>query len=105
MFFPRSASTPSRSAMRNLLTLARAYLAIRASGKFDGPHYAGQLRRVGYRRFFPLVHYLWSGERKGREPFAGFSPTFYLALHEELIGRDISPLHHSLGRGAKPDSE
>src|SRR5712692_3941966 len=53
--------------MRNLSYLAKAYVAIRASGTFDGRHYIKQLKRVGFRRFLPLIHYLWSGERKGRE--------------------------------------
>src|SRR5262249_25412469 len=80
--------------VRNVAYLARAYLTIRRSGKFDCAHYGGQLPHVGHRGLVPLVHYLWSGERKGREPFPGFSPRSYRLLNEELIDSEISPLHH-----------
>lgn len=93
---------PAGHEMRNVAYLARAYLAIRRSGRFDSAHYIGQLGRIGHRRFVPLIHYLWSGERKGREPFPGFKPKLYRMFNEELIDGGVSPLHHFVLRQGRP---
>ena len=75
---------------------------MKASGRFDPDYYVSQLRRIGFRRHLPLVHYLWSGERKGRRPFPDFSPLVYLTQHEEIIDANVSPLYHFITAQGRP---
>jgi hypothetical protein len=89
--------------LAHLLNFIRAYLVIRRSSLFDSGHYLGQIRRLRFKHSIPLAHYLWSGERKGLEPFPGFKPWRYALLDESLVRSGDSPLlHYILHRERAP---
>jgi lipopolysaccharide biosynthesis protein len=75
------------------------YWQIRASGRFDAAHYLAQIKKRSLKHYFPLTHYLVSGERKGLEPAAGFAPLLYLGQNEELVDLQSNLFAHFLRAG------
>jgi lipopolysaccharide biosynthesis protein len=73
--------------------VVRDYHLIRRSGLFDKTHYLEQIPYPHLKhRFFALIHYLWSGERRGYEPFPGFDPVEHWLAIEHLARPRESPL-------------
>ena len=72
------------------------YFQIRASGRFDTQHYLAQIKRRRLKHYWPLVHYLVSGERKGLEPAADFAPLLYLGDNEHLVDLHANLFAHFL---------
>ncbi|WP_425098357.1 glycosyltransferase [Tropicibacter sp. S64] len=71
---------------------------IRASGLFDPAWYRQTYADVARSGQDPLTHYLRSGWTEGRNPSAYFDGPAYLAANPDLLGRQVSPLEHYLGK-------
>jgi lipopolysaccharide biosynthesis protein len=72
------------------------YWQIRLSGRFDAAHYLAQIKRRQLKHYFPLTHYVVSGERKGLEPTLGFAPLLYLGQNEDLVDLPSNLFAHFL---------
>lgn len=72
------------------------YFQIRVSGRFDSEHYLAQIKRRRLKHYWPLLHYIVSGERKGLEPAANFAPLLYLGRNEHLIDLHANLFAHFL---------
>jgi lipopolysaccharide biosynthesis protein len=80
------------------------YLQIRLSGRFDSAHYLAQIKRRSLKHYFPLLHYVISGERKGLEPAANFAPLLYLGQNEHLVDLNANLFAHFLKSGDEQGS-
>jgi lipopolysaccharide biosynthesis protein len=69
---------------------------IRRSGRFDSAHYLAQIKQRRLKHYFPLTHYVVSGERKGLEPAPGFAPLLYLGQNEHLVDLQSNLFAHFL---------
>jgi hypothetical protein len=54
----------------------------------------------------PLIHYIRSGCREGRDPSPAFSTRYYLERYPDVLGSGLNPLfhfvRHGLGEGRRP---
>lgn len=80
------------------------YFQIRLSGRFDCEHYLSQIKRRSLKHYFPLIHYVVSGERKGLEPAVDFAPLLYLGQNEHLVDLKANLFAHFLKRGKDGDN-
>ena len=86
----------------------RSYRTIRRSGRFDANYYLLRYPDVATARRHPILHYIQSGAREGRDPSASFSTRAYLAEHSELERSGPNPFAHFLRSGtgdATPELE
>ena len=66
---------------------------------FDSDFYLAMYRDVRKSGIDPVVHYLQSGWREGRDPSPTFKTADYLSAHPELRDSGICPLVHYIGTG------
>ncbi len=76
----------------------RDWWTIRRHGAFEAAHYRAQLARPGLKHRLALLHYLWTGERKGLMPSPGFDPRLYRLAFDDVAAGG-SALADSLRRG------
>jgi lipopolysaccharide biosynthesis protein len=85
--------------LRRIGSMIADYWQIRLSGCFDAAHYLAQIKQRQLKHYFPLTHYVVSGERKGLEPTVGFAPLLYLGQNEHLVDLQSNLFAHFLRRG------
>ena len=73
------------------------YLRLRSH--FDAPYYLAQNPDVQASGVDPLLHYIQTGWREGRDPTASFSTKFYLQSHPDVRAQDVNPFWHYLRFG------
>ncbi len=83
----------------------RSYRTIRRSGRFDSTYYLLRYPEVATGRRHPILDYVESGAREGRDPSASFSTRAYLASHSDLEQSGTNPFAHFLRSGAAPELE
>ena len=66
---------------------------------FDAEFYRGQFPGAGLGDTDPLLHYLDSGWREGRDPAPWFSTSAYLAAYGDVREAGMNPLVHYLRYG------
>ncbi len=93
------------STRRGLITFARhprlwlnAYAAT-ASGLFDARYYSGRYADVSSSSMAPLMHFVLTGSREGRDPHPLFDAAGYLEANSDVAGGE--PLFHYLRHGAR----
>jgi len=74
--------------------------AVVASGLFDEAYYVGCHPDVATSRMSPLVHYLTTGGREGRNPHPLFDSVYYLRRNPDVASAGLNPLVHYLNSGA-----
>ncbi|NOX81012.1 MAG: glycosyltransferase [Deltaproteobacteria bacterium] len=78
----------------------RDYLLVRRSGLVDRDFYRQGDPAVNRPQVDPLVHYLGTGWRQGKNPNPFFDSAFYLAQNRRLIPAGMNPLVHYLRFGS-----
>ena len=74
------------------------YMTIKRSRLFDPRYYLlkyGDIRRADVD---PLVHFIHTGWKEGRNPSAIFDTKKYLAKHPALVDKNINPLIHFINQ-------
>lgn len=72
---------------------------ISQSGLFDAAWYLEKNKDLQSTAVDPLVHYLRSGAREGRDPHPLFDSDWYLATNQDVAASDVNPLVHYLRSG------
>ncbi len=67
--------------------------------EFDRAFYISQNPDVAAAGLDPVLHYLQSGWREGRNPNKDFSTLFYLALNPDVASSGINPFQHYIQSG------
>lgn len=67
--------------------------------EFDRAYYIAQYPDVASAGIDPVLHYLQSGWREGRNPNKDFSTRFYLASNPDVASSGINPFQHYLQSG------
>ena len=75
------------------------YRVIKRSGLFDDDYYLTTSPDLKKWALFPLVHYLRTGWREGRNPNPFFDPLFYLRKYPEVAESNVEPLGHYIREG------
>jgi hypothetical protein len=73
---------------------------IKRSGLFDADWYLSKYTNVAVSGRDPLIHYLWRGARKGRDPNPLFDTSWYLQQYPEAVKSGLNPLLHFIRKGA-----
>jgi hypothetical protein len=84
---------PSRLRIHRLAT------RIIAAGLYDSGWYVAHNPDVALSGQNPLVHWITTGWKEGRNPHPGFDTSWYLAQYPEVAASGMNPLEHYLIRG------
>ena len=84
---------PSRLRIHRLAT------RIIAAGLYDSGWYVAHNPDVALSGQNPLVHWITTGWKEGRNPHPGFDTSWYLAQNPEVAALGMNPLEHYLTRG------
>lgn len=79
--------------------------ALRNSGLFDEKWYLEQYPDVKMLGMDPLEHYLWVGEKLGRNPSDKFDGSYYLMVNADVAATGMNPLLHYVRWGRKEDRQ
>lgn len=79
----------------NLREIKQVFL-IHQSGCFDRTYYLRTYPDVRRADIDPILHYVRTGWKEGRNPNSGFNTQNYLANHPDLLLAGLNPLLHSI---------
>ena len=88
-----------RRRARERATRRRNYALVVESGLFDARWYRERYPDVASAGVDPLVQYLKSGAREGRDPHPLFDSSFYLQANDDVRAAGVNPLVHYLTAG------
>lgn len=74
--------------------LTKEYCKIASSKFFDKKWYLAQNPDVKASGFDPVLHYLETGWREGRDPSGHFGTNLYLEINKDVKEADVNPLLH-----------
>jgi len=86
----------------NLYTRIRALkdlILIRKSGLFDGDYYLQTYPEVKNQNISPIMHYIKTGWKEGKNPSRDFDTAFYLRENKDIRMGKINPLVHYIQFG------
>lgn len=87
----------SRTGLKNSFINFKGYKAIKKNGLFDADDYLKRNPDVKLSRMDPLLHYMYSGYKKGRMICGNFDVKYYLSKHPDVKKSNMNPLiHYSL---------
>ena len=96
-----------RGRLRHRLAEDRAIAQIARSGRFDATYYLRRYTDVAASGIDPIVHYVRSGAREGRNPHPGFNTRFYCNTYPDVVQAGINPLAHyilcGISEGRRPN--
>lgn len=72
------------------------YLIIQRSGLFDAYYYLHEYKDVRIADIDPLMHYVTSGWKEGRNPSQSFETNYYLDMNPDV---HMNPLVHYIRYG------
>lgn len=84
-----------------MLKTIRDYMLVKKSRLFDENYYITQYPDVQRADINPLMHFVNTGWKEGRNPSAFFDTTFYLETYDDVKKAGINPLVHFIRFGAR----
>ncbi|MCF7977243.1 MAG: glycoside hydrolase family 99-like domain-containing protein [Chromatiaceae bacterium] len=98
--FPRVFWWAMSFRLRRHLRVRRVATRILASGMYDPAWYVAKNPDVVLSGQIPLVHWITTGWKEGRDPHPRFNTNRYLEEHPQVLALGINPLEHFLTQGA-----
>ncbi len=89
--------------IKNTLINLKGYRAIKRNQLFDTGYYLNSYSDVRKSGADPLLHYLYSGYKEGRNPSPTFDGNDYLHKHGDVLKAEMNPLLHFALYGIKEE--
>ena len=89
--------------IKNTLINLKGYRAIKRNQLFDTGYYLNSYSDVRRSGADPLLHYLYSGYKEGRNPSPTFDGNDYLHKHGDVLKAEMNPLLHFALYGIKEE--
>ena len=82
-----------------MLKILREFLIIKKSNLFDPCYYLAQYPDVRRADIDPVLHFVRSGWKEGRNPSQNFNTNYYLKSNPDVNNSHINPLLHYIRFG------